>query len=185
MLGVVVIFLLYVLTLLASDTNGLIVTGFWALIGAVILAWVLTGTRKDARTFAGIADAYRSALEKNEVLAYDIRSTAFAELEEIEDEGACYAFQIEDDRMVFLSGQQFYPEAKFPSHDFSIVHVLDEHDNAVAEHIEKRGPQVEASEFVPAFVKARLEIPDDLDVVDGRIEDIEDLFRKPDPTEPA
>lgn len=183
--GVAIIGLLYVLTLLASDTNGLIVTGFWAVVGAAILVWTLVSARKEAATFRDMATEYRAALEKNWAVAYDIRSSGFAEFEEVEDEGACYAFQIDGERMVFVSGQRYYPEARFPSHDFSIVHLLDDNGELVDEHIEKRGLPAEPSQFIPAFVKVRLDIPDHLDVLEGRIEDLETLLRSPDEREPA
>ena len=58
----------------------------------------------------------------------------------MEDEGACFAFQLEDrDEIVFLSGQEFYETAKFPSLDFSLVFPLDESGRRVDMLIERRG----------------------------------------------
>ena len=126
-----VISLLWLWTILASDAPRLLVTVFWVVIGAGITLWV----RRDMRTHAGqlqdMAQGLESALRRNEADVYDIRASAHAVFEEIEDEGACYAFELEGGRVVFVAGQEFYESARFPSLDFSLVYPLDEQGRPV------------------------------------------------------
>jgi hypothetical protein len=154
--------LLWVATMLASDASWQVVTGFWFVIWLGITVWVQWDARKSG--ISAILPGLESALRQNEADVVDIRARSYVELEEIEDEGACYAFELDEKRVVFISGQEFYPEAKFPSLDFSLVHVLDEAGRTVEMVIEKRGPKAAPTRVIPAAVKERLEIPEHLEV---------------------
>jgi hypothetical protein len=66
--------------------------------------------------------------------------------EEIEDEGACYAFELEGGRVVFVAGQEFTESARFPSLDFSLVYPLVEQGRPVEMFIEKRGGKAAPAE---------------------------------------
>jgi hypothetical protein len=165
---------LWLLTLVASNAPWLIVTMFWIVIGGIITLWVGRDLRRDAGAFEDMARSLDSALRRNAADVYDVRARRFAELEEIEDEGACYVFELEGGRLVFISGQEFYPGARFPSLDFSLVYVLDEHGHAPDMLIEKRGPRAAPAKLIPAAVKRKLELPDHLEIRAGRIDDLED-----------
>ena len=117
-----------------------------------------------------------SALRRNAADVYDVRARLFAELEEIEDEGACYAFELDDGRIAFIQGQEFYESARFPSLDFSLVYVLDEADQSVDTLIDKRGAKAAPARRIPAAVKQRLDVPDHPEVRKGRIADLEDIL---------
>jgi hypothetical protein len=123
--------LLWLWTILASDASRLVVTVFWVVIGAGITLWVRRDMRTHARQLQGMAQGLESALRRNEADAYDIRGSAHAVFEEIEDEGACYAFELEGGRLVFVAGQEFYESPRFPSLDFSLVYPLDEQGQPV------------------------------------------------------
>jgi hypothetical protein len=71
--------------------------------------------RGDQRQLDAIVLSLESALRRNAADVYDVRAIAFAELEEIEDEGACYAFELEGERIVFITGQEFYEAPAFPA----------------------------------------------------------------------
>lgn len=176
--GAVVIAILCIVTLALSDTPWPIVTVFWVAVGGGISIWVRHDLKKDLRSLSGMLRRYESARERNEAEVFDIKAKAFADFEETEDEGACYAFEIDGDRLAFVQGQQFYPEAKFPSHDFSLVHILDEDGLAVDVQIDKRGPKVAPARTIPAATKLGLEIPEHLEVLHGQLDDIEDLLRR-------
>ena len=175
--GGVVIVILWALTLVASDTSWLIVTAFWIVAGAGILLWVRRDLKKDLGVLRDMLEGYKSALQRNEAEVYQVTATSFAEFEEIDDEGAYYAFEISGNRLVFVYGQDFYSQAKFPSHDFSLVYVLNERGETVDMVIEKRGPAVSAARIIPVAAKRELELPEHLDVVSGRLEQIEELLR--------
>jgi hypothetical protein len=78
--------------------------------------------------------------------------------------------------MVFVMGQEFYRGPKFPSLDFSLVYILDESGNAVDMVIHKRGPEAVAARIIPAKTKLRLEIPEHLESLPGRLDELETLL---------
>jgi hypothetical protein len=173
-IGVAAIGALWALTLLASDAPVLVVTGFWLVVGGLVVAWVARDLRADRRTLDSIAAGHESALRRNLADVYDVRSSAFVAFEEIEDEGACYAFQLAgSEQMVFLSGQELYEDARFPSLDFSLVFPLDEAGRRVDMLIDKRGAKAAPERVVPAAIKDALTIPEDLRIVLGSLDDLE------------
>ena len=109
-----------------------------------------------------------SALTANAADVYDVRARAFVEFEEEEDEGACYAFEIDGPRLVFVSGQEFYPGARFPSLDFSLVYVVDEAGRTVDMLIDKRGARAKLAYTIPAA--RHVERPEHLEVREGTID---------------
>ena len=121
-----------------------------------------------------------SALRRNEAHSFDIEAVAYAELEEWEDEGACWAFDLGDGRIVFLTGQEFYPSARFPSLDFSVVYPLTEDGDSMDMWLEKRGATVPPAEVLPARLKPELagRLPEALEVVSGSLDDLEELLRR-------
>jgi hypothetical protein len=178
-IGIAAIGALWALTMLASDAPALVITAFWLAVGAVILMWVRKSFRADQREFDTIADGLESAIRKNLALVYEVQATGFLEFEEIEDEGACYAFQLwGKDEIVFLSGQQFYAQARFPSLDFALVFPLDEAGGRVDMLVEKHGPKTKPERLVPASVKRMLTIPEDLGIIAGTLDDLEERLRR-------
>jgi len=175
--GAVIIGVLWVLTMIASDAPWHVVTGFWLAVGAGITLWVRRDLRKDATSQQQWTQGLDSALRRNEADVYDIRAGAFVELEEFEDEGACYAFALDEARVVFISGQEFYEAARFPSLDFSLVYVLDEAGRVADMLIEKRGPKAAPARTIPFAVKHELEVPEHLEVRHIRLDELEDRLR--------
>ena len=173
----VIIGVLWVLTLLASDAPWQVVTGFWLVVGVGITLWVLRDLRKDSASQRQWIQGLESALRRAEADVYDIRGPAFVELEEFEDEGACYAFALDESRVVFISGQEFYEAARFPSLDFSLVYVLDEAGRVADMLIEKRGPKAAPARMIPFAVKHEMEIPEHLEVVDVSLDQLEARLR--------
>jgi hypothetical protein len=170
------VLVLWVWTILASDAPWFIVTAFWLIAGGGITLWVRRDMRTHGSHLEGMARGLQSALRRNAADVYDVRARAFAELEEIEDEGACYAFEIEGGRLAFIQGQEFYESARFPSLDFSLVHVLDEAGRTVETLIDKRGAKAAPARRIPAAIKQRLVVPDHLEVRVGRIDDLEGIL---------
>lgn len=168
------ILVLWIWTILASDAPRLVITLFWIVVGSVIELWVRRDMRAHGGQLEGMAQSLEAALKRNEADVYDIRAKAFVEFEEIEDEGACYAFDIGDDQLVFVTGQEFYESARFPSLDFSLVYVLDETGHSVDMLIDKRGPKTGPVRTIPAAVKQRLLVAEHLEVRVGRIDNLED-----------
>jgi hypothetical protein len=177
LVGGAILAALWLWTLVASDASWATVSAFWLVAGGAIMWWVRRDMRGDQRQLDAIVLSLESALRRNAADVYDVRAIAFAELEEIEDEGACYAFELEGERIVFITGQEFYESAGFPSLDFSLVHVLDEHGPAVDMLIDKRGAKVAPARIIPAVVKRALVVPDHLEVRRGTLADLETILR--------
>ena len=160
-IGVAVFGVLWVVTLFVSESPWHIVTGFWSVVGVGIMFWVRRDLNKDDRAFDAMRERMSSALRANKAKVIDVTATAFVALEEVEDEGACYAFEVADDTLLLLSGQQYYEAARFPSLDFSLVDVLDERNRIVDAWIRKRGSKAAPQRVIPAATKWQLELPDD------------------------
>jgi hypothetical protein len=52
-----------------------------------------------------------------------VRSSAYAEFSELADLGPMYAFEVADNRLFVVRGQEYYETEVFPSLDFELVHV--------------------------------------------------------------
>ena len=167
-IAAVVILVLWLLTILASDAPWMVVTAFWLVTGAVIALWVGRDMSKHGSQFGDMAARLQSALVANAADVYDVRARAFIEFEEEEDEGACYGFEIDGPRLVFVSGQEFYPGARFPSLDFSLVYVVDEAGRTVDMLIDKRGARARPARTIPA--REHAERPEHLEVRAGTID---------------
>lgn len=179
--GIGVTGVLWLLTLLASDLAWPVVTGIWLVIGMLLYSWVLRDLRKEVGHLPGMVTAFESALERNEVESFDVEAVGYAAFEEVEDEGACWAFDLGDGRVVLLVGQQFYPSACFPSLDFSVVHALDEDGGTAEMWLEKRGDAVPPDRVIPAEVKWELFrewFPEPLEVVPGDLEGLEETLQR-------
>jgi hypothetical protein len=156
---------LWLATVLVSDVSIVVVTAFWLGAGVVLHFWIKADT--DNSPWAPLI---RSALSKNEAEIYEVRASGFLEYEPVDDEGPRYAFQIDSNQVLFIDGEVFVNGARFPSYDFNIVHALGEDGKTRAEWIENRGPRTEATGIVRAPLHA---FPGHLDIVDGRLSEIE------------
>jgi hypothetical protein len=172
---------LWLWTIVASDVSWIVITTFWLIAGGAIALWVRRDVARAFGQVEGMAQGLESALRRNAADSYDVHATRFAVLEEIEDEGACYAFELDGNRLVFICGQEFYESAKFPCLDFSLVYILNEGDESVDMLINKRGARAAPARTIPAAVKRVLQVPDHLDVRVGSIDGLEDSLRAPFP----
>ena len=168
-----VVFVLWFWTIVASDAPWPVVTAFWLVAGGGITMWVRRDMRIDAGHEGAMARRLESALRRDAADVFDVRARAFAAFEEVEDEGACYAFEIDGGRVVFISGQEFYAGARWPTLDFAVVYPVDERNAAADFWIEKRGEKASPSRTIPAAVKRHLDLPDHLATVDGGLDGLE------------
>lgn len=147
------------------------------LIGLVIAAltsiWPYFGLRRECRREVNL---YERVLHRNEARVVRIQSDAMVEFEEQEDEGACYAFQLDSGRVVFLSGQDFYPSARFPNSDFSIVNVHADDGRVIASLIEKNGVKLKPLKKISLSWQLRTRIPENFETIDGDLSGIEEVL---------
>ena len=167
---------LWALTLILSTAPWPVVTVFWLVVGLAIALWIRHDFKAQLGTYDVMRRGVESALRADQARVVDIRARAFVAFEEFEDEGACYAFEIAEGRIFFLSGQQYYESAKFPCLDFSLVHVLDEDEQVADVLIEKRGARAVPDRVIPVEVKVRMELPEDQEIIEGRLDELEALL---------
>jgi hypothetical protein len=152
-------------TMIATNTRWYVVAAIWVGIGGVISLWLYFSEKpkEEARM-----RPYEDALRRNEASVIRIRSDELVELEKEDDQGTCYAFQLTDDRIVFVSGQDFYPSVRFPNSDFSLVHIYGENGVLVERFIEKHGKKLEPARRISAQLKSKMMVPDHLQVLEGK-----------------
>ncbi len=162
-----------VLTLLASTAPRLVIVGFWLVVASALGLWVGADTRKAA---ALKIRGLESALRANTAEAIRISAPHYLEFEEVSDEGACYAFEVAENEVVFVAGQDFYRSARFPNSDFTLVKLLSEGGDAIDEIIVKSGEKIAPVRVVPRARKAVLRIPAHLSVIPCGLSALEDTL---------
>lgn len=171
----VVVLPLWVATMLATKRI-LIPTVFWMATGAVISVWNGRDLRKGWRKQQL---ALEDALATNRVDEIRIAATEMFELEEIGDLGACYAFQAEEDKILIVQGQDYDATRRFPSTDFSIATILDSAGEPVEIAVHKRGKKLKPSRMISEKAQKTMRLPTNLEVLNGRLSELEDLLRLP------
>lgn len=138
--------------------------------------WTLWFTKDSLReqkwiktSLLGLIDALTADRVKEE----RVKSDRMIEIEEREDEGACYLFEVEPKKLLLLYGQEYYPTPQFPSSDFSLIDILNSQGNPVASIIEKKGDKLKAYRTISAKDKIKDLIPYESKFLDCGIHDVE------------
>jgi len=168
--SVIVCGALAALTLLVSDASRGVILAFWLALAVLFSLWIGLPGRTGPRRQAALLEA---ALRHDRARVFRVQSTRVVEFEEIEDEGACYAFDIGEGRILFVQGQEFYPDDDFPNSDFSLATVLGPGNAVVDEIFTKSGAKLDPERRIARDVKDRLTIPDHLEVIDADLGTIE------------
>jgi len=116
-------------------------------------------------------------LDINEVFIDHVQSSEMIEFEEIDDEGACYCFEIDQSKLLFITGQDFYKSKKFPSTDFDIVSAYGNSESIVLFKIYGNGDKLEPRRIIPWELKEKLRQPDHLEIIEGNLKDIENILK--------
>lgn len=161
---------LWGLTMVASRAPVIVITVVWLVIGALLTLWSYFSARRE---LTKDVNRFEQALRRNEAREVRVQSTEMVEFEEEEDEGTCYAFQLDGGKILFISGQDYYSSAMFPNTDFSLVDVYDENGACIGELIHKRGQKLEPRRTVPARLKSGLSIPGHLEIIEGKLSELE------------
>ena len=165
--------MLMIATLLASTAPRSLIVIFWLVMAALFTIWIgMPGRRLMLSQIAPLEDALRTS----RALVIRIQSEHVVEFEEEEDEGACYAFDDDGARVVFIVGQEFYEDDDFPNSDFSMVEIVGSGGTPVDIWLEKTGRKLTPDRVVPAKVKWTLELPEHLAVVDVPLDRVEELL---------
>ncbi|NCO37939.1 MAG: hypothetical protein COZ06_15790 [Armatimonadetes bacterium CG_4_10_14_3_um_filter_66_18] len=160
-------------TILASHDDWRAITAFWLVIGIPIGLWAHLEQRK------GICRQLQSL---DEAIAFDsaevvrIRATSMVKIEEVDDEGPCYAFEVGGEQIVFVEGQDFYPSARFPNTDLELVAINDKAGAPVALVTRKRGEKLRPLRTIAPPDESRFCRPAHLTTVSGRLADMDDIL---------
>ena len=166
--ALVVCAVLAVLTLLASDAPSVVIAGFC--VGLAVLFTVWTGL-PERRAWRARASTIDDALKVNRARVTRIASDRVVEIQEVEDEGACFAFDAGSGRTIVVARQECYSDETFANSDFSILEVLG-WAGAVDVIVTRAGHKVEPERRVSAERKRTLDLPEHLEIVDVPIDQI-------------
>lgn len=152
---------LWLATLLASDSDWITISVFWVVVGSGIGFWSVRSNRKDGQR---PLDALESALRRNEADVYEVRARALAEVEEYDDEGAHYVFDLGDGRLVWIAGQDFYEERRFPCLEFTLTYLLTEVGTPAWMFVRPQSAKTSPSFTLPSSFRERPDAPEHLEV---------------------
>ncbi|WP_315817878.1 hypothetical protein [Paraflavitalea speifideaquila] len=115
--------------------------------------------------------------QKNIVTVVEVSSDRYYELEEQEDEGVHYLFQLDNNKVFSFGGQDFYPDKQFPSDKFEIVEGRGIKNEVLLLEVFNYGTKIEPSKIITGQTKWDLlglsdyPDPDRLTVKEGTIEE--------------
>lgn len=169
----VVILALWVLTIVTSKML-LLPTALWIAVAA-LSAFLIA--RDEKRSFALGVAPFENALAANRVEEIHVAPTGMVELEEIGDLGACYAFQVEPDKILIIRGQDYYATNRFPNSDFRIVAIPGPTGEPIEIAVHKRGKKMDPDRVVSVEAQKHLRMPAHLEILSGRLEELEKILR--------
>jgi uncharacterized protein YwqG len=155
----------------------------WGVAGVGFMVWMAVADRFERRRAGRYLNA---SLEGGAAEVYEIHAEAFAifEQEDNEDDDdddkktAEYAFALDDDSLVFLHGKRFREDEKFPCLDFSVTQIFDVNRTLLTSLIEHRGPKAKPLKTIAGEITKTLELPGQLEVRRGRLENLENDLRR-------
>jgi hypothetical protein len=114
---------------------------------------------------------------KNLVTVVQVRSDTFYVLDEEDDEGIYYLFQLENDKVFSFGGQDFCEDDNFPSDKFEIVEGRGIKNEILILETFVQGKKIQPKQIIRGKEKwdilgsSHYPDPDKLTIADGRIED--------------
>jgi hypothetical protein len=141
--------------------------------------------------FSLAKNAYRENMENSRMLSFltdalqngkarveKIQSQRMLEVEELEDEGACYFFEVEARKLFQLYGQEYYSSATFPSTEFCLIDIIDSNGNPVASFLENNGEKLSPYRMICAKDTVKDLIPYDQKFIDCGIDEFEEYVKQ-------
>lgn len=143
-----------------------------------IILWVYW---REVRATRGWLAVLSDGVRGGHVRVTRCTSSGVVGLQEVEDEGAAYFFEVEPRRLYFVSGQEFYPTSRFPNDDFEIIEGFDAAGKPLLFEIRCHGSRIQPIRTIPSATKLELlersGYPQDGDVIEGALDEIEDVLR--------
>lgn len=125
---------------------------------------------------------FNFVLAENKAKFIRLRAERYIELPEHEDEGVHYLFQLADDRILSLGGQDFYPNKHFPSDDFEVVLCTDANSKVLMLEIYNYGKKIKplikikGKEKWDLLASANFPDPENFTVIEGQLEYIKEII---------
>jgi hypothetical protein len=170
----VVVGILWLLTVLASDAPLWVITAFWSGLGIVLAVWV---GREPGAWDPSQTRQLERALGHGSASVTRIEALRYAEIEEQEDEGAHLVLELPNRSLTFLSGQDSYPTPRFPSARIDYIDILSPEGLPVLSTRSCKGKRLPLERTVPSDFKSQMTWPGDLEVRAGTLDDVEAVLR--------
>jgi hypothetical protein len=162
-------------TLAVSKVDWRLVVAIWAAVGLSIYLWVYVQERwRMSRS----VQSFVSALGNDTARVTQIQSNAVVEIEEWDDEGAAYAFQLPERKIVFIDGEAFRASSRFPNSDFDVVELLGGSDGVAGIFLKARRETLSPLRKLSLIKQKDLRWPKHLQVIDGSLDELEQLLRR-------
>ncbi len=144
-----------------------------ALFGFLVIAIAAVAGSNACGDLLRIERSIESALELNRAEGVRVRSDAVVAFEESDDEGACHAFRVGENTVLFVVGHEFSGLSVYPNSDFSITTIRDAAGKTVEIRVARHGQVLTPVRTIGAEQTARLDIPPHLTLLDVSLDDIE------------
>lgn len=154
-------------------TSGLVFwpTVVWLAVAILMPLWIGWDEHRSDRARRW---AIESALAGDRVEEIRVATTEAVAFEEVEDLGEFWAFQVEPDRILFFGPRQDLPRG-FPTTDFAYAEIRDARGNVVDARFKLRGDALTPVRRISADAQCGLELPRDLELLEGRLDRLESL----------
>lgn len=147
-------------------------------VGTILFVSVIRSIIRQDKHNRAMIRAVNDALQNGTAVEETIKSDRMIEIQELEDEGACYLFEVEDKKLLLLFGQEYYPGPKFPVTDFSLIQIQDSKKNPIEFFIEKRGEKLKPYRTIPAKDRLKQMIPYDQKFIHCGIDELDEYLAK-------
>ncbi len=147
---------------------------FWVVVGTAITLWAYRDVKPHTHV---LQEKLRSALRQNAACEIRISSSMVIECEskEVLKKG-WYAFQLDDEHIVFVSAPLGQRVRGFPTSDFAMVDIADEKGKIVAGYARNHGDPLVPLRTISKRDAARLRIPEHMEIVSGNLTQIDTLL---------
>ncbi|MCD4780369.1 MAG: hypothetical protein K8S27_07475 [Candidatus Omnitrophica bacterium] len=119
----------------------------------------------------------RQAIDADLVHVIQCQATQMMELDEKQGEGVLYGFQVEENKMFFLRGKDYYPNKKFPSIDFEIINSAPINQDPILIRIEAHGRRLYPETRINESVKKDYYQPKNFEILEANMDSIRETLR--------
>ncbi len=148
-------------------------TVFWVSFAILMVLWI--GWEEHRRAHAR-RRRIESALAADQVDEIRVATAEAVALDELEDLGEAWAFQVDPDRILFFGPRQDLPRG-FPTTAFSYAEIRDAGGSIVDIRFTLRGDALSPARRIPAEAQRGLDLSRDLEMLQGRLDGLEGLLR--------